>query len=84
MKLIILLLFVVSLHVNAQDPTVKKLKDESNRAITKDPNDTIPKTWKTGGLFNLNLGQGSLTNWAAGGDEFTLTLNTLFNVYAFL
>jgi hypothetical protein len=83
MKLFILLFCIVSFHTAAQDPTVKKLREESNRAITKDPNDTIPKTWKTGGLFNLNLGQGSLTNWAAGGDEFTLTVNTLLNVYAF-
>lgn len=68
---------------NAQDETVKKLKDEASKVIKKDPNDTTIKTWKKGGFFNLNLSQGSLNNWAAGGDKFSLSLNTILSVYAF-
>jgi hypothetical protein len=71
------------LQVQAQDETVKKLKKESNKTIEKDPDDTTEKTWKTGGLFNLNLAQGSLSNWAAGGDKFSLSLNSIFSAYAF-
>jgi len=67
----------------AQDPTVQDLKNASSKTIAKDPNDTIPKTWKKGGLFNLNFGQTSLSNWAAGGDDLSLNINGFLNVFAF-
>lgn len=67
----------------AQDETVKDLKNASEKTITKDPNDTLPKTWKKGGLFNLNFGQTSLSNWAAGGDNLQLNVNGFLNLHAF-
>jgi hypothetical protein len=78
---LISLLFSVSL--SAQDPTVKDLKNDANRTIAKDPKDTLNKTWKLGGLFNLNVNQGSQNNWSAGGDEFSFSLNSTLNVFAF-
>ncbi|CAN5882654.1 DUF3078 domain-containing protein [soil metagenome] len=68
---------------NAQDGTVKDLKKESEKTIAKDPKDTTQRTWKTGGIFNLNINQGSLSNWAAGGDKFSFSLNSYLNLYAF-
>src|SRR5690348_15501471 len=59
-----------------QDQTIKNLQTEAGKAIKKDPNDTIPKTWKMGATFSLNLSQGSLNNWAAGGEKFSLAVNT--------
>lgn len=41
------------------------------------------KVWKTGGLFNLNIAQGSQNNWAAGGDNFSFTVNTYLGFFAF-
>lgn len=67
----------------AQDGTVKDLKKESEKTIKKAANDTIQKKWKTGGQFNLNINQGSLSNWSAGGDKFSFSLNSFLNVYAF-
>ncbi len=75
------LAFTVSLK--AQDPTVKDLKNEASKSVAKDPKDTAAKTWKLGGLFNLNVNQGSLSNWAAGGDKFSFSLNAYLNVFAF-
>lgn len=69
--------------MNAQDKTVQDLKDASSKTIAKDPNDTLPKRWKKGGLFNLNFGQTSLSNWAAGGDNLQLNVNGFLNVHAF-
>jgi Protein of unknown function (DUF3078) len=66
----------------AQDQTIKDLQTELNKTIAKDPNDTIPKIWKVGGVFSLNIAQGSLSNWAAGGDKFSLATNTFINVHA--
>lgn len=67
----------------AQDQTIKNLQAESTKTIAKDPNDTIPKVWKTGGTFSLNIAQGSLSNWAAGGDNFSISANTFINAHAF-
>ena len=67
----------------SQDETVKKIRSESEKNIKKDPADTTNKTWKKGGLYSLNLSQGSLNNWAAGGDKFSLAVNSLLSLYAF-
>jgi hypothetical protein len=82
-KIITALCFLIPSCLFAQDATVKDLQAEASKTITKDPNDTIPKTWKTGGIISLNLSQGSLSNWAAGGDKFSLSANTFINLYAF-
>jgi DUF3078 family protein len=82
-KLITLLYFLIPAFLIAQDATVKNLQTEAGKTITKDPNDTIPKIWKTGGLISLNLSQGSLSNWAGGGDKFSLSVNTFINLHAF-
>ena len=84
MKHLLLCVFLLgSLNALAQDETIKKLKSDAAATIKKDPNDTIPKIWKTGGAFGLTLSQGSLSNWAAGGDEFSLSLNALVSYFAF-
>jgi Protein of unknown function (DUF3078) len=67
----------------AQDQTVQDLKNAATKTIAKDPNDTLPKIWKKGGLFNFNFGQTSLSNWAAGGDKLQLNVNGFLNLYAF-
>jgi hypothetical protein len=68
---------------NAQDKTVEELKKEAGRQITKDANDTAHKIWKLGGLLNVNFNQAALSNWAAGGDNSALSLNSLLHLYAF-
>ena len=77
------LCLLAGLNVVAQDETIKKLKSDAEKNIKKDPADTIPKIWKVGGAAGLTLAQGSLSNWAAGGDEFSLSLNALLSFYGF-
>jgi len=67
---------ILSASVKAQDATVKDLKNQAAKTIAKDPKDTTVKKWKLGGIFNLNVNQGSLSNWSAGGDKFSFSLNT--------
>lgn len=69
--------------VFAQDQTVKQLQADANKSINKDPADTSSKTWKTGGLYNLNLNQGALKNWAAGGDKSSLSVASLLALHAY-
>ena len=69
--------------IKAQDPIIKKLQSESTRSIKKELSDTSRRSWKRGGVFAINAGQGSLSNWAAGGDDFSLTIATSLNLFAF-
>jgi hypothetical protein len=77
------LLVLLFNNTNAQDEVVTELKKEAEIIIVKDPKDTVQKVWKTGGTFTLNINQGSLSNWSAGGDEFSFSLNSFVNVFAF-
>lgn len=84
MKIILsVALLLATLSCFSQDQTVKDLKNEASKSVAKDPKDTAQKTWKLGGLFNLNINEGSLSNWAAGGDKFSFSLNAYLNLYAF-
>jgi hypothetical protein len=82
-KMLILCIAAMPLFTQAQDGTVKDLQGAAGKTIAKDPNDTTKKTWKNGGLFNLNFGQTSLNNWAAGGDKLQLNVNGFLNLFAF-
>jgi hypothetical protein len=85
MKKIALLISIIASSncLLAQDATVVKLKKDSELTIKKDEKDTITQVWKKGGNFNLNVNQGSLSNWSAGGDKFSFSLNAYLNLYAF-
>src|SRR3982751_2842036 len=82
-KLILLPTLLFSLFIYSQDATVKDLQAGSQKAIKKDAADTTVKTWKKGGIYGLNLSQGSLSNWAAGGDDFSLSINSILSLFAF-
>jgi hypothetical protein len=66
----------------SQDAGIRKLQAESSRTIAKNIRDSL-KSWHTGGIYNISIGQGSLSNWAAGGDEFSFSVATSVNLYAF-
>mgnify|MGYP001809682912 CR=1 FL=1 len=74
------ILLTTGFIVKGQDNVVQALKREINRTIKKD-NDTTGWNWKRGGLFSFNLAQGSLSNWASGGDNFSLTANGYMNYF---
>ncbi len=83
-SLFVFLFFLIhSIYCAAQDTTVKRLQNEALRTLKKNEVDSIPGNWKKGGLVGLNLTQGSLSNWAAGGDDFTLAVNGYLNGFAY-
>jgi len=55
------MLFFTIYSVHAQDKTVQDLKGEADKEIKKDLADTTLHNWKKGGIYNLNLSQGSLS-----------------------
>lgn len=74
---------LTSFYLAAQNGSVRILQVESTKTIKTGLADSVRNTWKTGGLYNLSIGQGSLSNWAAGGDDFSLTVNSYLNLYGF-
>jgi hypothetical protein len=82
-KLFTLIFLALPIVSNAQDESVKKLRKESEREIKHDPADTLPRTWRKGGIYGINISQGTLNNWAAGGENFSLSVNSLLSLYAF-
>ena len=79
----ILVLCFLANVAKAQDERVKALKAIATRTIKKDDKDTSHQVWKKGAAFALNVNQGSLTNWSAGGDKFSLSINGYTNLFAF-
>ena len=65
-KINFLIICVLALSYSySQDPTVKELQTAGTKAIkTLDSNG-----WKKSGTFILNINQGALSNWVAGGEE---------------
>jgi hypothetical protein len=76
-------LVITAASVQAQDQTIKNLQSESGREIKKDAADTVTKKWKKGGMLSFNLAQASLSNWAAGGDDFSMAITSYLNLFAF-
>jgi hypothetical protein len=79
-KLVLLISFLISLEAISQDVVVNKLRGETSRQVKKEV-DTTTWTWKRGGMFLFSLSQGSLSNWAAGGDNFSLAASSYLNYY---
>jgi hypothetical protein len=78
--LIILFFLPLTTLLFAQEITVRRLPNEIFRNVKKDA-DTSTWIWKRGGLVSANVAQGSLSNWAAGGDNFSMSINTYINYY---
>ncbi|GAA4304268.1 DUF3078 domain-containing protein [Compostibacter hankyongensis] len=57
---------------------------ELNKGKYGKPIDTSKEKihWRKGGTFALNISQGSLSNWAAGGDHFSIAAGSVANLYA--
>jgi hypothetical protein len=81
-KLLCIGFLLINIWANSQDETIKNLQVETTAAGKKGPADTL-RFWRKGGAYNMNLSQASLNNWAAGGDEFSLAINSLLNLFAF-
>jgi hypothetical protein len=83
-RFLFFLLICLPFAVYAQDIPVKTLPTEIFKSVTRKALDTATVwKWKRGGLVNLNLSQGTLSNWAAGGDNFSLATTAYINYYLY-
>jgi hypothetical protein len=69
------LLLSATLTLQAQDATVKDLQAAAGKEVKSAEKDG----WKKGGTLGINVNQGSLSNWAGGGEQNTLGINGIFN-----
>lgn len=62
--------------------SVKDMQSSSTQTFSGKP-DSLKQGWTVGGLLGLNFGQASSSNWAAGAQDFTMSLNTTDALWAF-
>lgn len=79
---IVCLLLITNSNAQSND-AIQKLKAEAEKTIKKDVADTSNWKWYKGGNININGTQGTLKNWAAGGDKFSMAINAYFNYFVF-
>ncbi len=68
-------ILLTTFSATAQDATLKDLQNAAGKEVKSAEKDG----WKKGGTLILNINQGSLSNWAAGGEQNTLGINAIFN-----
>jgi hypothetical protein len=82
-KLILFSFLLVPFLSKSQDEAIRRLRIEASRPVPYFINDTSAKTWRKGGIYGINVSQSTLNNWAAGGENFSLAINSQFSLYAF-
>lgn len=83
MKKLLFVIIILSFYkAQTQEIVVKRISKDIFKNVKKDT-DTSKWKWKRDGLVGVNIAQGSLSNWAAGGDNFSMSINTNFSYYIF-
>lgn len=73
--LLLLVCFLISSAIVSQDLSINDLQLVNNKPFKSlDSNG-----WKKSGVFILNINQGTLSNWAAGGEQSILGINGMLN-----
>ena len=79
-KILLITLLLTSVKIFSQDQTVKELEAQAKRDLA---DDTAHKSgWKKGIIFSLGIAQGNSSNWAAGAEKSSLSLNGYLNLFA--
>jgi hypothetical protein len=66
--------------IQAQDETIKRIQSTAERTLA---DDTSHKAgWKLGAKVNLGLAQGHSSNWAAGAEKSSFSMNSYVNLFA--
>lgn len=78
---VLFLLIFMNRSVSLGQITIEQFRTQYNRTF-KNPFDTIPTGWRLGGIYNLSVNQGALSNWSAGGDNSSISIATQLSAYA--
>ena len=81
-RIITAVVLMASMNVWAQDATIKEIQSTGDKNLA---DDTAHKSgWRKGINVNLGIAQGNTSNWAAGAEQSSFTINTYVNLYAVL
>ncbi|TDW99404.1 DUF3078 domain-containing protein [Dinghuibacter silviterrae] len=75
------ILIAFATGVNGQN-SIKDIQSASGQTFSGKP-DSLRQGWTVGALLGLTFAQASSSNWAAGAQDFTMSLNTADNFWAF-
>lgn len=78
----IIMALLISVKGFAQDSLLIIVHEKVNHKMKKVDIDST-KNWTRGGVFNVNVGQGTQGNWAAGGDDFSFSVSSYFGYYVY-
>lgn len=81
-RLLFLFTYGICSTLHGQDNIIMNLQKESQKVIKLKADPLPSKKWQKGILYNLTFSQASLSNWAAGGDKFSISLGSILNMYA--
>ena len=81
-RLLFLFTYGICSTLHGQDNIIMNLQKESQKVIKLKADPSSSKKWQKGILYNLTFSQASLSNWAAGGDKFSISLGSILNMYA--
>ena len=81
-RLLFLFTYGICSTLHGQDNIIMNLQKESQKVIKLKADPLSSKKWQKGILYNLTFSQASLSNWAAGGDKFSISLGSILNMYA--
>ncbi|MES1226533.1 MAG: DUF3078 domain-containing protein, partial [Bacteroidota bacterium] len=70
-----ILAMAISIHILAQDPTVRDFQMVAFKELKPLEKDG----WKKAGTFIISVNQGALRNWVAGGETNTLGISSIIN-----
>lgn len=80
-KLLLFSAFSISFFIaEAQQGNLKDIQSKAEKKI--DPDTAHKSGWRKGGIFSLNVGQGSSRNWAAGAEKFSFSTAAGVNLFA--
>jgi hypothetical protein len=71
-----MVILAIVTSATAQDGAVKDLQAAAGKEVKSDLKED---GWKKGGVLNIGLNQGALSNWAAGGEQNTFGINAVLN-----
>ena len=79
-KLLLFALVFTCGSVIAQDQSVQALKATAEKTLAEDT--SHKEGWKKGININIGLAQGNTSNWAAGAEQSSFTINSYVNLFA--
>jgi len=79
-RLLSICVLLITVNTFAQDQAIKEMQETGKKTLAEDT--THKQGWKKGIIMNLGIAQGNTSNWAAGAEQSSFTINSYVNLFA--